>query len=152
MTTPPQNGIAFVLSGQLRYSPNLGFLGQDLFTLTAQDGTYQTDPVSVAIEVIAPDTYTDLFNDIFNIRCRACHIEAVSGGLSLTTFACAQKGGKSGAGFIPGFPENSPIHLRVTGGTMPPFPPTLDFLEKERIRLWILKGAEPGPLAVSDCQ
>jgi hypothetical protein len=141
--TLPANGLATFISGDLRYTPNEGFLGLDSFWVAADDGYLRTPAQEVLVEVLAPDTWSDLYNDIFLPRCNACHIEAVSGGLSLATYGAAQVGGNSGAGFVAGQPDLSPIYLRVRDGSMPLIGPPLPMLEVERIRLWIVRGAAP---------
>lgn len=145
IASQPANGFVTLISGVLRYSPDPKFTGSDSFTLYATDGLVVTPEVTAEIQVLPADTFTNLYNDIFWPKCRACHIEAVSGGLSLNTFALAQTGGDHGAGFIPGSPELSPIYLRVADGSMPLGFPMLDQVEIERIRLWILRGAQPRP-------
>jgi len=141
----PAQGFAFFLNGNLRYSPNDGFVGDDFFSVTISDGLIVSEPYRVDIKVIAPDTFADLYQDIFFVRCWACHIDTVSGGLSLASYEAAQMQGDSGdPGFVPGFPELSPIYIRTRDGEMPPAGQTpLTPLEIERIRLWILRGADP---------
>ena len=138
---PPTNGSSFILSGQLWYVPGDDFLGTDAVGISVSDG-YITSPIElVDIEVREPDHWDDLYNDIFFVHCKACHIDAVSGNLSLNTYALAQMGGVNGAAFIPFDPQASPMYLRVADNSMPlGFPPLSD-QEKERIRLWILRGA-----------
>jgi len=139
----PQQGAVTFNSGVLRYFPGPGFTGTDSFQVYATDGLIQTPNVTVFVEVLPLESWGDLFNDIFLVYCNACHIEATSGGLSLGTYAATSSGGNSGAGFVAGSPENSPIYLQVNNGSMPLGMPPLDFLEIERIRLWILRGALP---------
>ena len=141
--TAPVNGFALVINGQLRYTPDSEYVGMDSFEVFATDGTFQTPTELVTIQVIEPDTWGDLFDDIFVPSCQACHIDAVSGGLSLATYELAQAGGVSGAGFVGGNPELSPLYLRVADGSMPLVGPELTELEIERIRIWIIKGALP---------
>ncbi len=143
IASQPGHGFVTLIAGVLRYSPDPDFVGFDYFSIYASDGQVVTPDLAVEVQVLAADTFTDLYNDIFWPHCRACHIEAVSGGLSLNTFAQAQTGGDHGAGFIPGSPEQSPIYLRVAEGSMPLGFPMLDQVDIERIRLWILRGAQP---------
>jgi len=137
----PLHGSAFLLSGSLWYNPNPDFVGTDTVEVQVTDGTYTTLPRTINIQVLEPDVWADLFNNIFFIKCKACHIDAVSGGLSLSTYGLTQQGGNNGAGFIPGNPSNSPIYLRVADGSMPLGQPNLSAQEIERIRQWILRGA-----------
>lgn len=138
----PTNGFALLLSGVLRYSPSGDFVGVDTFTIQVSDGTITTQPIEISVTVLAPDTWTDLYDDIFFPNCKACHIDAASAGLSLATYQGAQNGGISGPGFLAGFPESSTIYLRTAERTMPPaeFTP-LTKEDIERIRLWITRGA-----------
>ncbi len=139
----PFHGTALLLSGVLRYVPNPGFTGNDSFEVQVTDGYLTTPPETVEVLVLQPDTWSDLYDDIFFVWCKACHIDAVSGGLSLSTYALAQQGGVSGAGFIAGDPGSSPLYLRVANGSMPLGFDPLSFEDIERIRLWILRGAAP---------
>ena len=139
----PAHGTALLLSGVLRYIPNPGYTGPDQFALQVTDGYLTTLPETVEVDVRQPDTWSDLYDDIFFVYCKACHIDAVSGGLSLSTYGSAQAGGVSGAGFIAGDPDSSQIYIRVNDNTMPLGIPPLNFEEKERIRWWILRGADP---------
>ena len=139
----PANGIALLSSGILRYVPVEGFVGTDSFSVYASDGLIQTPNQRITIEVIEPDHYSDLYNDIFFVYCKACHIDAVSGGLSLANYTLAQAGGVSGPAFVAGSPKLSPLFLRVDDGSMPLGMPPLTSDEIDRIRLWIERGAEP---------
>ncbi len=140
--TTGDHGFAFILDGNLRYTPQEFFVGTDSFLVYVTDGIISTPSIEVEVQVIEPDTFANLYNDIFFNYCWACHIDAVSGGLSLSTYQSAQTGGNSGAGFVAGFPLLSPIFLRVATGSMPLGMDPLSTLEIERIRLWIVKGAE----------
>jgi hypothetical protein len=139
----PSNGFANLLSGVLRYFPDSGFTGVDSFEVYASDGYLSTPNETVNVEVLPLETFTDIYNDILFPYCKACHIDAVSGGLSMATYQTTQTGGNSGAGFVPGNPELSPIYLRTVNGDMPLGMPPLDTRDVERIRLWILRGAAP---------
>ena len=143
ISSSPAHGTSFLLNGQLWYDPDPGYIGPDSIEVRVTDGFLTTPPHAIQIQVLTPDVWADLYNDIFFVYCKACHIEAVSAGLSLSTYALAQQGGASGAGFIPSSPESSPIYLRVADGTMPQGMDPLTPQEVERIRLWILRGAAP---------
>ncbi len=145
IVSQPANGTALLFEDRLIFSPNPDFVGTDSFEVNCTDGFLTTPNETVVVEVLEPDTWTDLYNDIFFVSCKACHIDAVSGGLSLSTHALAQAGGVSGAGFIAGFPELSPIYLRVADASMPLGLPPLSSIEIERIRQWIINGALPKP-------
>lgn len=139
----PAHGVVFPLGGELIYDPDPGFTGIDRFEVYVTDGFITTLNREVEVEVLVPDTWDDLYNDIFFVSCKACHIDAASGGLSLLTYANAQTGGISGASFIAGNPDQSPLYLRVANDSMPLLGSPLSEFEKERIRLWILRGAAP---------
>ena len=142
--TAPGNGDVVPITGRLFYTPQDGFVGFDSFQVSAFDGFVQTPPISVNVEVSPLETWGDLFSDIFMPRCGACHVDAVSGGLSMSTYTLARMGGISGAGFIANFPEQSEIYRRVIDGSMPPVGLIqLTPEEIERIRRWILFGALP---------
>lgn len=143
IAVPPANGSAFILGGELFYNPSQGFTGIDTFEVYASDGFITTLNEVVEVDVLEPDTWDDIYDNIFFVHCKACHIDAVSGGLSLATRGAAQAGGLSGAGFIAGNPDQSPIYLRVANNTMPLLADPLSDFDKERIRLWILRGAAP---------
>lgn len=144
LSSQPENGFATLISGVLRYSPDLAFVGTDQFTVYASDGYVVTPDVTVNIEVLAPDTYGDLYDAIFWPYCRACHLEGVSsGGLNLDTYENAQAGGNNGPAFVSGQPGVSPLYQRTVDGSMPLGSDPLSTVEVERIRLWILKGAIP---------
>jgi uncharacterized protein YhjY with autotransporter beta-barrel domain len=60
--TPPAGGTAQVTAGGILYTPNPGFVGQESFTYTASDGTYQSAPATVTIvfsAVTQPPTAVD---------------------------------------------------------------------------------------------
>lgn len=144
ITQQPANGFVTLISGVLRYSPDLDYVGTDTFYIHASDGIVQTPDLEVPVTVLAPDTYTNLLDDIFWPHCEACHLDGVvSGGLALDTYELAQAGGNNGASFLAGFPENSPLYIRVANGSMPLGQPPLSQEDIERIRIWILKGAAP---------
>lgn len=141
IASPPANGNVFLLSGTLQYIPNVDYVGADSFQLNVTDGLLTTPNITVQVTVAQPDDWHDLNNDIFVIYCKACHIDATSGGLSLSSFAAAQAGGVSGAGFVAGFPELSPLYLRVADGSMPFGQAPLSQNQLDRIYNWILRGA-----------
>lgn len=140
----PQSGQIITINNQIRYFPNQDFVGVDRFSVAADDGFLTTAAVTVEVSVVVPDTWADLKADIFDIHCESCHISAAEGGFSLNTYDLAQAGGNSGRpGFVAGEPEQSSIYTRVLADEMPPpaaAPPISEAL-KERIRLWIVRGA-----------
>jgi cytochrome c len=52
-------------------------------------------------------TYNDTIGPLFKERCSSCHGSGALGGLNLTTYATAMKGGKDGVVIVPGDPANS---------------------------------------------
>ncbi len=143
VATPPSNGFVTIISDVLRYTPAGGFVGDDTFEVFATDGSLSSPNEEVTVTVLQQETFGDLFTGIFEVYCKACHIDAVSGGLSLSTYQSTHTGGNSGAGFVPTLPNLSTVFLRVPDNTMPLGMPPLSTEEIERIRLWILRGAPP---------
>ncbi|CAM2009335.1 c-type cytochrome domain-containing protein [Acanthopleuribacter pedis] len=140
---PPANGSIIPINNQIRYFPNQDFVGIDRFAVAADDGYLTTEPISVEVSVIIPETWADLKADIFDVHCESCHMAATEGGFSLNTYELAQAGGNSGRpGFVSGEPEQSSIYTRVAADQMPPpdAAAPLSEAQKERIRLWIIRG------------
>jgi len=80
---------------------------------------------------------------IFNQDCIICHGGA--GGLSLDSWQGVMAGGDSGAVVIPGNPDDSLLPRRLDGTKPPTMPldaPALPTPEIDRIRQWILEGAQ----------
>lgn len=88
---------------------------------------------------------------VLSEKCLACHgkdPEKIKGGLDLTTFAGARKGGESGEpSIVPGEPERSPLFLSITRThadweAMPPKEnDALSDSQKDALREWIREGA-----------
>jgi hypothetical protein len=87
-------------------------------------------------------------------KCLACHSgDEVKGGLDLISAEKLRTGGESGAGVVPGKPDESPIWQRVSADEMPPKHP-LSEKEKATLKSWIEAGAvwtggDLNPLKVS---
>jgi cytochrome b subunit of formate dehydrogenase/mono/diheme cytochrome c family protein len=97
--------------------------------------TRTPEPGSV---VAGANTWSGTYAELFRNRCGTCHGFTAVGGLSLTDFASAVKGGASGLGIIPGDPENSNIvKIQQTGS----HPGQLTTDEIERLVEWIEAGA-----------
>lgn len=140
----PEHGSAIDINQEIRYFPDKGFIGIDRFTVAATDGFLTTEPITVQVTVFRAETWADIKADILDVHCEACHISAAEGGLSLNTYELALAGGNSGRpGFVAGEPGQSLIYTRVSANEMPPSDaaPPLNDVEKERIRMWILRGA-----------
>lgn len=88
---------------------------------------------------------------VLSEKCLACHgndPEQIKGGLDLTTFAAARKGGKSGEpAIVPGEPERSPLFLSITRThadweAMPPKDNSaLSNTQTDVLKQWIREGA-----------
>ncbi len=62
--TAPQAGTATIVNGQIQYTPNAGFLGQDTFTYTVTDGAAQ-DTATVRVQICFTDgNYWFPFNEV----------------------------------------------------------------------------------------
>jgi hypothetical protein len=79
---------------------------------------------------------------VLEAKCTKCHAgQEPQGRLDVRTRASLQKGGASGAGFLPGEPDRSLLYFRIRSGQMPPGGPKLDDAEIELFRRWIEVGA-----------
>jgi hypothetical protein len=137
--TPPVKGSLYLVNDTLYYACPPDQSGWDQFSLSATDGTFTLPAVHVTVNISPLDSWENLYQDIFFVHCKACHIDAQSGGLSLASYGLAQAAGA----FIPGQPQLSPLYLRTANGSMPIGRPPLTPEEVDRIRQWILRGAPP---------
>ncbi len=128
-----------VMNMRERIAVGLGIL----LALSAR--TFAAEPDRVFREQVAP---------IFEKRCVHCHgAELPKGGLSLTTGAGLNRGGKNGPAVVAGKPEESPLLDMVSGDepVMPQKGKPLSKEEVESLRRWIDQGAHwPGGLALRD--
>ena len=93
-------------------------------------GATPTPPVSST-------TWKDV-GKILTVECTACHINAARGNLSLSTYASALQGGRSGPAIVPGNPAKSTlVQVQQKGG----HPGALSTTELETIIAWIKAGA-----------
>jgi cytochrome c5 len=76
---------------------------------------------------------------LFTQKCLMCHGASASGGLNLTTYADAMKGGASGASFVSGDSANSLVIVKFEGETHPYA--TLSAEELALIKSWLDSGA-----------
>ncbi len=76
---------------------------------------------------------------LFAQKCLMCHGASASGGLNLSTYADAMKGGVSGVVFVPGDSANSPMIVKFESGKHPYA--TLLTEEIARIKAWLDAGA-----------
>src|SRR5262249_52299845 len=81
---------------------------------------------------------------IFRTKCLTCHGDpTIKGGLDLKTLKSALAGGDSGAGAVPGKPDDSPIWTTIADGSMPKGnKEKLTEAEKKIVKDWILSGAK----------
>ena len=69
LVTAPQNGsVTLNPDGSFTYEPDPGFAGQDSFTYQAHDGTQESSPATVWIDVVnnPPQAVDDEYNILFN--------------------------------------------------------------------------------------
>jgi cytochrome b subunit of formate dehydrogenase len=87
----------------------------------------------------AIDTWQSGIGDLFKTKCAACHSAANAlGGLDLSSYQTALKGGKTGPGIVPGEPNTSIVIGRQSSGKHPGmFTPE----ELQRVLSWIEAGA-----------
>jgi dipeptidyl aminopeptidase/acylaminoacyl peptidase len=88
--------------------------------------------------------YREVF-PIFRTACAGCHNgETAAGGLNLSSYLAAAKGGRGGALFVPGKSADSRLQKYLTGALKPQMPPggTLKQADIDRIRQWIDAGAK----------
>lgn len=90
-------------------------------------------------------TYEDHLSPLFEEHCTVCHDTFdAEGGLDLSTYSGAIRGGGSGKTLKPGNPEASRLYLLVSHRekpTMPPREPRIAGEKIEAIRQWIAQGA-----------
>jgi WD40 repeat protein/mono/diheme cytochrome c family protein len=93
----------------------------------------------------APVSYYRQVRPQLQRHCSGCHQPAKDGGkLVITSFADFQKGGESGATFVPGKPDDS-LLVQYISGEKPEMPRGADPLKPEvvaLIRAWIEQGAK----------
>ncbi len=83
-------------------------------------------------------TWDGYFSGLFRNRCSTCHGITKVGGLSLSTYQDALKGGNSGPAIIPGDPDNSVLVEKQSTGN---HPGQLTIDELNQVIAWILAGA-----------
>jgi hypothetical protein len=99
---------------------------------------------SAILSAADPSYYRDI-QPVLQRNCIGCHQPAMkSSGLDLTTFGGFRAGGKRGAAFRAGVPEQSLVVQYITGESKPPMPLGAPPLSKEDVALvrdWIRSGA-----------
>jgi cytochrome b subunit of formate dehydrogenase len=83
-------------------------------------------------------TWDGTFSGLFRNRCSTCHGFTKVGGLSLSTYQDALKGGNSGPAIIPGDPDNSILVQKQSLGN---HPGQLTIDELNQVITWIQAGA-----------
>jgi len=76
---------------------------------------------------------------LFTQKCIMCHAATASGGLNLSTYADAMKGGASGPSFTPGDSANNPMIAKFEGGKHPYA--ALSAEELDLIKSWLDSGS-----------
>ena len=89
-------------------------------------------------EEVSAMTWDGYFSGLFRNRCSSCHGITSVGGLSLSTYQDALKGGNSGPGIIPGNPDQSNLVLKQSAGN---HPGQLTIDELNQVIAWITAGA-----------
>lgn len=85
---------------------------------------------------VADLTWNGYVSTLFAAKCTACHGQA--GGLSLSTYTDALRGGRSGPAILPGSPGSSPVMTIQVAGD---HPGELSADELARLTQWIEAGA-----------
>ncbi|OGO12818.1 MAG: hypothetical protein A2032_05195 [Chloroflexi bacterium RBG_19FT_COMBO_49_13] len=83
-------------------------------------------------------TWDGYFSGLFRNRCSTCHGLTSVGGLSLSTYQDALKGGISGPAILPGDPDNSVLVQKQSAGN---HPGQLTIDELDQVIAWIMAGA-----------
>jgi mono/diheme cytochrome c family protein len=83
-------------------------------------------------------TWDGYFSGLFRNRCGTCHGITKVGGLSLSTYQDALKGGNSGPAIIPGDSDNSVLVQKQFLGN---HPGQLTIDELNQVIAWIQAGA-----------
>lgn len=105
-----------------------------------------------------PVSFEEDIRDIFELNCVACHYEGGAESRLVVEDAAAMiKGGKRGAGIVPGKPDESLIYLvaaRAKAPHMPPLPNKVEAAaltprELGLLRQWIIEGAKSEDMAAS---
>jgi cytochrome b subunit of formate dehydrogenase len=109
---------------------------------TPASSTENTPAASTSLTPAVADsvaTWDSAIGSLFTQKCLMCHGPAASGGLILSTYADATKGGVSGAIFVPGDSANSIIITKFESGKHPYA--ALSPEELTQIKAWLDAGA-----------
>ena len=96
------------------------------------------EPVTEPPAQVDTPTYDNYAGPLFETKCSACHGDLASGGLKLTTYADAMKGGADGPVIVPGDSGNSLLYQIQSEGK---HFAKLTADELEIIKQWIDSGA-----------
>ncbi|HLO30353.1 MAG TPA: cytochrome b/b6 domain-containing protein [Anaerolineales bacterium] len=113
-------------------TPTLPATETALPTQTAVGATPSTPAVASAL------TWDNSIGALFQTKCIACHGAAATGGLNLSTYADAMKGGNSGQVIIPGDSAHSLLVMKQQAGN---HPGQLTPEEIAQVIAWIDAGA-----------
>ncbi|MBI5293919.1 MAG: hypothetical protein HY869_00475 [Chloroflexi bacterium] len=97
------------------------------------------DATATEAPVAAAFTWDVEIGPLFAQKCLMCHGASASGGLNLSTYADAMKGGASGLVFTPGDAANSPMIVKFEGGKHPYA--ALLAEEIAKVKAWLDAGA-----------
>jgi cytochrome b subunit of formate dehydrogenase len=95
-------------------------------------------PTSIPGAEITAMTWDGYFSGLFRNRCSSCHGVTSVGGLSLSTYQEALKGGNTGPAIIPDDPDKSNLVLKQAAGN---HPGQLTIDELDQVIAWIMAGA-----------
>jgi cytochrome b subunit of formate dehydrogenase len=95
--------------------------------------------VATGVPVASAATWDSAIGQLFVQKCLMCHGPTASGGLNLSTYADAMKGGTSGAVFIPGDSVKSYMIIKFESGKHPYL--VLKPEELSLIKAWLDAGA-----------
>jgi len=100
--------------------------------------TPTTIPTSAPGQGVNPLSWAGSFEELFRNRCSNCHGLTNVGGLSLSSYADALKGGKSGPAILPGDPDAS-VLIQIQSKGNHPGQLTID--ELNQVIDWVKAGA-----------
>lgn len=108
-------------------------------------GSAQPKPIAPPTAKTASVSYYKEIVPLFKTACVGCHnTENPAGGLNLTSYAVALKGGKGGGLLIPGKGAESRLVKYLTGELKPQMPPGsgLKQVDIDKVRRWVDGGAK----------
>ena len=95
-------------------------------------------PTAEVVAGASSDSWDGNYSALFSNRCGTCHGRTAVGGLNLSTYLDALKGGSSGPAIVPGDPDASTL-VQVQSAAGHPGQLTID--ELNQVIEWILAGA-----------